>query len=98
MNYKQLLILKLSNLTKWKNETEMYIPEDMRRDFDWAKTCEFLGDRKYILYRYWKNGHLYRKTEYQNGLKHGLDLSWYPDGQPDWKVEYQNGRLIKRHL
>jgi len=93
MDYKQLLILRLSNLTEWKSEAEMIIPEEMRRDFDWAKTCEFLGDGKYILRRYWEHGHPSWKEEYQNGQKHGLSFGWYENGHPYRKKEYQNGQL-----
>ena len=96
-NYKDLLILRLSNLTKWKNEKEMIIPEEMRGDFDWAKTCEFLGDGKYILCRCWRNGRPAWKEEYQNNQKHGLSFGWHKNGQPRWKEEYQNGKLIKEH-
>jgi len=92
MNYKQLLILRLSNLTEWKNEREMIIPEEMRKDFGWAHTCEFLDDGKYILRCYYKGGHRQRETECQNGQRHGLDFYWYKDGQLYWKIEYQNGQ------
>ena len=91
ITYKQLLILRLSNLTEWKNENEMLIPEEMRGDFDWAETCEFLGDGRYILREYWKNGWLGWKTEYQNGQRHGKDIYWWwKNGNKRWEREYQN--------
>ena len=98
MNYKQLLILRLSNLTEWLNEKEMYIPGEMHRDFNYAETCEFLGDGKYILRDYWKNGHLYWKREYHNGQIHGTNLGWHENGQPHWKAEYQNGLVHGLYL
>jgi len=91
MNYKQLLILRLSNLTEWKNENEMMIPKEMRKDFGWAHTCEFLDDGKYILRCYYKGGHLYYKTAYKNDQLHGFNLGWYENGKPAWKAEFQNG-------
>ena len=91
MNYKQLLILRLSNLTEWLNEKEMIIPEEMRKDFNWATSCEFLGDGRCILRRYWENGRLFRKTEYQNGKRHGLDFCWHEDGQQWWETECKDG-------
>jgi len=93
MNYKQLLILRLSNLTEWKNEKEMIIPEEMRDSFWCAETCEFLGDGKYILYRYYKNGQLHHRIEYQNNQLHGLYIGWYEDGSRRWQSEYQNNQL-----
>ena len=92
MNYKQLLILKLSDTIEWKNEREMIIPKEMRKGFDWSNTCEFLGGGKYILRCYYKGGQLYWKREYQNGQRHGLSFGWWwRNGQSAWKAEYQNG-------
>ena len=93
ITYKKLLILRLSNLTEWKNEAEMIIPEEMRGDFNDAETCEFLGDGKCILRRYWENGQTRWKKEYQNGKSHRLSLGWYKNGQQWWKTEWQNGKL-----
>jgi len=92
MNYKQLLILSLSNLTEWKNEKEMIIPEEMRRDFNWCNTCEFLGDGRYILREYWGNGQPRWKIEYQNGRLHGKAILWWENGNKRWEDEYQNGQ------
>ena len=94
MNYKQLLILRLSNLTEWKNETEMIIPEDMRGYFGWADTCEFLGDGRYILRGYYECGQLHREVEYRNGKLHGMDIGWHKNGRLWWKMEYQNGESV----
>jgi len=90
VNYKDLLILRLSSIVEWKNEREMIIPEEMHRGFSWYDTCEFLGDGKYILRDYYKNGSPRRKEEYQNEQQHGFDLGWWPSGRPYWKIEYQN--------
>ena len=98
INYKQLLILSLSNITEWKNEREMIIPKEMREDFGLANTCEILGDGKYILRNYYESGQLCWKEEYRNGQQHGFDLGWYENGQMWWKEEYQNGRRVKKTL
>ena len=94
MNYKQLLILRLSNLTKWKNDEEMIIPEEMRRDFDWTNTCEFLGDGKYILRDYYNNGNKYYKAEYRNGQQHGESILWLMNGKKWHHYKHQDGELI----
>jgi len=93
MNYKQLLILSLSGVAEWLNETEMIIPEEMRKDFSHAASCEFLGDGKCILCRYHGSGKLYWKIEYQNGRRHGFSFGWYENGRLHWKIEYQNNQL-----
>jgi len=93
MNYKQLLILSLSNITKYKNEAEMIIPEEMREDFGWHQTCELLGDGKYILRRYWKSGNKLWEKECQNNQQHGQSMGWYESGNRHWKIEYQNGLI-----
>ena len=98
MNYKQLLILRLSNLTKWKNEKEMIIPKEMRRDFDWFNTCEFLGDGRCILRYYWENGQLHREIEYRNGLRHGKNIYWWKNGDKCWETQYQNGQKHGKSL
>ena len=95
MNYKQLLILSLSNITKYKNEAEMIIPEEMREDFGWHQTCELLGDGKYILRRYWENGQPAWKEEYQNGRRHGRAILWWEDGNKRWEDEWKNGKFIR---
>ena len=98
MNYKQLLILRLSHLTEWLNEKEMLIPEEMREDFGWAETCEFLeASGKYVLRSYWGNGRLGWKTEYQNSRRHGVSLGWFENGQLNWKCEYQNGNRVRKY-
>jgi len=96
MNYKQLLILRLSGTIEWKSEAEMIIPKEMRKDFDYSHTCEFLGDGKYILRGYWENGNKHWEAEYQNGLLHGFNLGWYKNGRLHWKIKHQNGIFIKR--
>ena len=92
ITYKQLLILGLSNITKWKSEAEMIIPEEMRKDFGRVNTCELLGDGRYILRGYYKNGQTAWKIEYQNGLQHRFSLGWHENGHQKWRVEYQNGQ------
>jgi len=89
MNYKQLLILKLSGVVEWKNEKEMMIPEEMHKDFDLYQTCEFLGDCRYILREYHKNGKLYRRAEHQNDQRHGKWISCYKSGQLMVEMEYR---------
>jgi len=66
MNYKQLLILRLSNLTEWLNETEMIIPEEICEDFGWFDTCEFLGDGKYILRSYHTYSYIVWETKWES--------------------------------
>jgi len=96
MNYKDLLILRLSNLTEWKNEKEMIIPEEMRKDFRWATSCEFLGDGKYILRDYRENGNKRWEDEYQNGQLHGRSIDWKRDGNKLCEQEYNNGKLHRK--
>ena len=92
IDYKQLLVLRLSHLTEWLNENEMIVPEEMHGDFNYGETCEFLGDGKYILRDYYESGQLCWKAEYQNGQRHGLDLGWWESGQQWWKEEWQNNQ------
>jgi len=76
----------------------MIIPKEMREDFDWCETCEFLGDGKYILRLCWENGHLRWKREYQNDLKHGEDITWWSNGNKRCEVYYRNGRLHGKYI
>jgi len=92
MNYKQLLILRLSHLTEWRNIREMIIPKEMYQDCNWTETCEFFGDGKYVLRGYWKNGQPYCKREYQNNQEYGLSLGWWENGQLYWKEAWENGQ------
>jgi len=98
IDYKELLILRLSHLTEWKNETEMIIPEEMCGDFLRDNTCEFLGDRKYIIRSYYENGRPARKAEYQNGLRHGLSIGWRENGDKYWEREYQNDQRYRKYI
>ena len=93
MNYKQLLILRLSGTTEWKNEKEMIVPKDMMRDRPgFSFTCEFLADGAYILHGYYKGGNKYWQKDYQNNRSYKKSLGWYENGNRHWEIEYQNGQ------
>jgi len=100
MNYKDLLILRLSNLTEWKNEKEMIIPSGMV--IDWQEcsfhTCEFFGDGRHKLRGYYENGDKGWEADYKNDRIHGRSDGWYKNGNKHWEYEYQNnlrhGRAI----
>jgi len=96
--YKQLLILRLSNLTEWKSEAEMIIPKEMRRDYYWFETCELIGDGKYILRYYWSNGNKHWEAYYQNDQRHGKYICWKQNGdryrEEEWSNGHQNNIVI----
>jgi len=99
MNYKDLLILRLSNLTEWKNEKEMIIPNDMGIDFYTSScTCEFLGDGRCMLRGYLRNGGIDWTAEYQNGQKHGKYIVWYSTGGKWYEQDYKNGQRHGKYM
>ena len=99
INYKDLLILKLSGAAEWKNEVEMYIPKEMMKEL-WGETftVEFLGDRKYIAYGYWENGQKGWEVKYREDLKHGKSFGWHPNGQKSWEREFCEGQPRGKHI
>jgi len=96
--YKDLLIFSLSNIAEWKSEVEMIIPEEMRKDFYGADTCEFLGDRKYILRLYWENGNKRWEIGCKNEYAHGRYIRWCKKGYKSWETEYLNGKLAAERV
>ena len=47
---------------------------------------------------YHPEGQLWRKIEYQNGLRHGRMDSWRKNRTLEMKVEYENGYLVEEHF
>jgi len=101
MNYKQLLILRLSNLTEWKNEREMIVSDPKKMlGVSFASdlvTCEFPDDHSgFVIHGYYKNKvKLYRGEYNKSGLKHGKSFGWREDGRPAWEEEYRDGHIVK---
>ena len=95
MNYKELLILRLSHLIEWKNEKEMFVPNNFTGG-SLTNTCEFLGNGRYIIRSYYNiklyANKLYAKKEYKNNLLNGLSLGWHENGQRRCRVEFRDGR------
>jgi antitoxin component YwqK of YwqJK toxin-antitoxin module len=99
INYKGLLILKLSGSAEWKNDSEMYITE--RDRFGHIYTCEFvdLESREYIIRRYRKvRKYIFFRHEvkigeyeYKNDDRHGKHTGWFAhNGKKSWQEEYKN--------
>ena len=66
--------------------------KDLRERLD---ECEAEQPKYSVRFDLWDNGKIRRLAEYLGDQKHGFSLGWFPDGQPVWKREYQNGNLIK---
>jgi len=81
MNYKDLLILKLSGIARWKNNKEIIVPKDIVDRSGHPCTCEFLEvSGGYVLRGYYKNGNIHWQEEYQNGRKSSIFSCWHEDG------------------
>jgi antitoxin component YwqK of YwqJK toxin-antitoxin module len=52
-----------------------------------------IGENKYIVRGYWRNGNKCWEREYQNGQLHGKCIRWYKNGNKWWEREYQNGQF-----
>ena len=95
MNYKQLLILKLSGVMDWKNEREMFIPQKMTDDnMSDSITCEFLGGNRYILRGYYKNKRTRWMSYYVGEEKHGLFRWWNKRGRLINQFEFCRGEAL----
>lgn len=42
---------------------------------------------------YFDNGLKRNQTGYRNGLRHGKDIAWYPDGELKYIARYKSGQL-----
>jgi antitoxin component YwqK of YwqJK toxin-antitoxin module len=95
INYKNILILKLSDLTEWKNKKEMIVPSDLVEE-GWCSdyyTCEFFDDRKYTMRGFNGNWEEILKVDYQNNEIHGKYIMRYDNGIKQWEENYKNGVL-----
>ena len=95
ITYKNLLILKLSHLTEWKNDKEMYMPNDMVCYDGAFFTCEFLGDRRYVLRGYYENGDIWWERNYKDGKLHGRTILRYVGGKKYWEDIWEDGGLVE---
>jgi len=98
INYKDLLILKLSGVTKWLNKKEMIIPKtntpkeiSIFRPHDHYTTCEFLMNSECILRGYYDSGCKIWEQKFRDGLPHGIYKGWHEDGRISWNEIYNNG-------
>ena len=99
ITYKNLLILQLCHLTEWKNDKEMYVPNDMMEKYAGAFfTCEFLGNRRYILRSYYENGSEAWEQEYKDGKRNGKHIGWYENRNKHWEEEYKDGKRNGKYI
>ena len=99
--YKDLLILKISEIAEWYNEKEMFIPRDMISTWiweDWFYTCEFLGDGLHIFRRYHKDGSKLEEDGYKYELPHGKYIKWLRNGDKRFEKEYKDGHFHGKHI
>jgi len=88
ITYKQLLVLKLSGVIEWLNEREMIIPRDTINWPGHHHTCEFFGDGRYTLRRYYENGRLYWEQEFLRDKPYGKYVEYCKDGLINYKTEF----------
>ena len=94
ITYRDLLILKLSHLTEWKNETEMYVPNCMMEYYDsFSSTCEFLENGRYILRGYYEDGSKHYKDEFKYDERDGKYIEWYENGNKHYEMTFRDGKL-----
>lgn len=82
-------LLIISGAAKMKNDTEIEW-HDEGEDI----TIEFptLSISYAVIKEYYKNGVIWRKTEYHNGKQHGKTILYHMNGNIYWSEEYQNGK------
>ena len=55
---------------------------------------EYLGEDKYRLTSYHKDGQKYWSGEYKDRVPHGRHMSWFEKGTKSLEYEYKNGNGI----
>jgi len=85
--------LKKNKIQRWKRnkmnwEAIKYI---YRQILIYNRKIEYLGEDRYELFAYHKNGRMHWRTKYKNNLLHGKSTTWYNNGQKLSEYEYING-------
>jgi len=84
-----LFLIPLISCTEdWTGEKEVSYLQD-RNGIQYEVNSEVGFTGKYVLYE--NSGQKLYETNYKNGMKNGLETSWFKNGQKQYETNYKNG-------